>query len=145
MTLPLPAPSISDFTGIQQNFDAIAQQFPINARNLTSLEGWHIVGTSGEPGFQNGWANYSFPAFNNAGFYKDPFGRVCLRGMVATGTIGTAIFTLPAGYRPPQTELQVTISNAAIGRVDITPAGAVMSTTGSNIWFSLDGVTFRAG
>ena len=43
------------------------------------LDPWHRVGTAGEPGFQNGWANYGGP-FQVARFRKDPFGRVFVEG-----------------------------------------------------------------
>lgn len=55
MTLPLPAPTVNDFAGIQQNFDAIAQQFPVlggiqNARIL----GGSFIGASGATAFTMG-------------------------------------------------------------------------------------------
>lgn len=61
---------------------------------------WHNVGGVGEPAFQNSWSNFA------AGFQVARF-RLCgggtqveVQGMVKTGTLGTAVFTLPAGYRP---------------------------------------------
>jgi hypothetical protein len=63
------------------------------------MDTWHSVGNSGEPAFTNGWVNYGgYPALQ---FRKDPFGKVQLRGAVKNGTLGTSIFTLPLGYRPP--------------------------------------------
>lgn len=35
------------------------------------------------------------------GYKKDPFGRVWLRGFVSGGIAGSAVFQLPANYRPP--------------------------------------------
>lgn len=94
------------------------------------------------PSLLNSWANYG-GAYNSAGYFKDSLGIVHLRGLVKDGTIGQSIFTLPAGYRPTANEVLVTISNGAIGRIDIAADGNVYATTGDNTWFSLDGVTFR--
>ena len=94
------------------------------------------------PTLLNGWVNYS-SQYNPAGYFREA-GIVYLRGLVKSGTIGLSVFTLPAGYRPEFQELLVAVSNAALGRCDITVAGAVLTTAGSNVWFSLDGITFRA-
>lgn len=93
------------------------------------------------PTFQNGWANYS--GYNSAGYYKDADGFVHLRGLVHLGTAST-IFTLPVGYRPAARELMGTISNSAIGRCDVDTGGNVIMQLGSNAWFALDSLTFRA-
>jgi hypothetical protein len=94
--------------------------------------------------FQNNWVNYG-NGYNPPAYFKDSSGIVHLRGMVMNGTIGSAIFTLPAGYRPQFRELQAVQTNSnTIGRLDILTDGQVQPLTGSNVWFSLDGVTFRA-
>ena len=94
------------------------------------------------PTFLNGWINYG-SVYNPAGYFREA-GIVYLRGLVKSGTIGLSVFTLPAGYRPEFRELFVATSNAALGRCDITVAGAVLASVGNNNWFSLDGITFRA-
>lgn len=94
------------------------------------------------PSLLNSWADYG-GGYNPAGYFKDSLGIVHLRGLVKDGTIGQAIFTLPAGYRPATGEVFVVISNAALGRADVIAAGNVVATTGNNAWFSLDGITFR--
>ena len=92
--------------------------------------------------FQHSWVDYG-GSFGNAAYMKDAFGVVHLRGMIKSGTLGSSAFTLPAGCRPPAQVLQSTISNGAVGRLDITTAGAVTPTApSSNAWVSLDGVTF---
>jgi microcystin-dependent protein len=65
-----------------------------------AMDTWHQVGNSGEPAFTNGWINYG-GVYGNLMFRKDPLGKVQLRGAVKNGTLGSSIFTLPAGYRPP--------------------------------------------
>lgn len=93
----------------------------------------------------NGWVNFGAP-FNNAGYYKDPQGRVFLKGLVKSGSISTTlpIFTLPVGYRPAGSEVIVTISNGAIGRITVQADGDVIAENGSNVWFSLDNASFLA-
>ena len=105
---------------------------------------WHEVGASGEPAFENSWANYS-AAYNSAAYMKDSLGFVHLKGLVKDGTIGQAVFTLPAGYRPANTVLQSTVSNSAAGASYIYATGAVNAQIGNNAWFSLEGITFYAG
>jgi hypothetical protein len=132
----------------------IPQQPDLNPirRKLEELEGMLIeirptelprAGDWIAPTLLNSWVNFG-GGFNNAGYYKDPFGVVRLRGMVKSGVVGNAVFNLPAGYRPANEELFVAISNGALGRVDVYPSGDVGATSGSNAWFSLDGLTFRA-
>lgn len=95
--------------------------------------------------FQNSWVNYD-ATYNQCAYLRDPNGFVHLRGLVKTGTVGVAtpIFTLPAGYRPQYIELFSTISNAALGRVDVLTDGKVAVNVGNNTWVSLDGLTFKA-
>ena len=85
-------------------------QGPPGGNAAVPIESVHFVGGLGEPAFQNAWINYD----NNAAvpgtgsqrsltFRKDPFGKVFLSGTVKSGASGTAIFTLPVGYRPRAT------------------------------------------
>ena len=105
-------------------------------------EDWHEVGSSGEPVFENGWINYS-SAYNSAGFYKS-MGRVYLKGLIKTGSVGNTAFTLPEGYRPEYENLFSVLSNGAAGRVDIFADGTVKPITPSNnTWVQLDGISFR--
>lgn len=107
-------------------------------------ESWIEVGSGGSaPAFTNGWVNYG-GALQTAAFYKDPFGVVRLKGMIASGTIASAAFTLPAGYRPPAASTFVIMANSAIARLIIAASGNVTVQTGSNVWASLDGISFRA-
>jgi S-layer homology domain len=69
---------------------------------VTQSEDFHIVGTAGEPAFQNGWHNAPFGGAT-AGFFKDALGIVELKGnIIVNGVGGATAFTLPAGYRPAE-------------------------------------------
>lgn len=93
--------------------------------------------------YQNGWTTYG-GEYAPAGYRKDAEGWVHLRGLVKSGTMGAAIFTLPTGYLPAYRYLYVAISNGAIGRVDVPTNGQVLAVGGSNAWISLDGMSFHA-
>lgn len=105
-------------------------------------EAWHEIGAGGEPAFQNSWVNYD-AVFASAAFRKDPFGTVHLKGLIKSGTLGIAAFTLPVGYRPAKTHMQVTVANGLVARVDVLNTGVVAPSI-SNVFFSLGGITFKA-
>jgi hypothetical protein len=103
------------------------------------------VASSGsvDPYFKNSWVNYGSP-YNPAGYWLDPLGVVHLRGVLKTGTVGSAAFTLPPGVRPANTELFVCISNGAVGRVEVSASGDVTPLSpSSNVYVSLDGITYK--
>lgn len=93
--------------------------------------------------FLNGWAPFG-GIYNTPGYWKDALGVVHLRGLMAGGVVGSPAFVLPAGYRPTATELIGVASNGAFGVLGIDNAGNVTPSIGSNIWFGLDSVTFKA-
>lgn len=126
------------------------------ANALSPLEATHLVGASGEPGFENG--SFNFPgaegiSFNPVGFYKDHEGIVHLQGIAEGGSsTGVAsVFTLPPGFRPAAGKLIVleqlnksTViiagSNAVLSGTDLS--GKVLGPEEEPV--VLDGITFRA-
>lgn len=101
--------------------------------------------TTGAPAFVNAWANLG-GAFATVKYWKDSSNVVHLSGVMASGTIGNSAFTLPATMRPADgTRIFPVFSNNAFGFVQVTTAGAVIAAAGSNVSFSLDGISFRAG
>jgi hypothetical protein len=111
---------------------------------LMQVEEWHEIGDTNEPAFANSWVNFGSP-YNDAGFYKDPQGRVHLKGLIKLGTVGSAAFTLPVGYRPDNSLILSTISNSSTGRINLTSGGAVIPVSPSNnTWVALDGLSFRS-
>ena len=98
------------------------------------------------PSLTNSWATTyaTANAIELPGYWRDPTGLVHLRGAASSGTVGLAIFTLPAGYRPASSVVFSVLSNGAVGRLDVSSAGAVTLTAGSNVYVSLSGVSFKA-
>jgi hypothetical protein len=92
---------------------------------LAPAEAWHEIGASGQPAFFNGWTNSDPANLTTAGFFKDPWGVVHLKGVITGPGNGLPFFALPAGYRPSKMVLEE------------LPA----TTTAVD----LEGVTFRAG
>lgn len=113
------------------------------------VEAMHIVGSAGEPAFENGYDNYDTSTFAAAGFRRDR-GLVHLQGLLTrTGTPSnpTTIFTLPSGYRPPSRTILVVATGEAFapGRVDVLATGEVQwiaGATGETDYLSLDGLSF---
>jgi hypothetical protein len=100
------------------------------------------------PTLLNNWTNFA-ETYSQAGYFKDSFGIVHLRGFVKGGAIGSnsttdSIFHLPSAYRPPKLLYFVSASNNALAVITIAVTGAVNCTYGNNAWLSLDGITFRA-
>jgi len=95
------------------------------------------------PNLLNNWVNYG-AIWNPAGYMKDSLGFVHLRGLIKLGTVGQPAFVLPAGYRPSKILLFPAASNNAFGDVKIESDGSVKPYVGSNVWFSLEGIIFKA-
>lgn len=95
----------------------------------------------------NSWANVG-GAFANAGYIRDPAGRVHLRGAIHAGTLGSSALTLPAGFRPAVARVYMASNGgAAGGAVSVLIDGTVIpasSFTGGNAFISLDGIAFPA-
>lgn len=130
---------VLDASGTTKTLFMTAEEVEINGLIVTES---YIA-----PSFSNSWVNYG-SVYSIAGYYKDKFGIVHLRGLIKSGTINAAAFTLPSGYRPAYRHMQATVSNNGaaeiISRIDVDTNGDVIPVTGSNTYFSLDGISFRA-
>ena len=117
--------------------------------------------------FQNGWQKFGGEQYI-VSYWKDASGVVHLTGGLTGGTVSTGIasvevLNLPAGYRPSQVQYVPVVSTQG-GPPDYTPVGGayveICSSSGfcegefagdvsvfgaDNYYFSLDGITFRAG
>jgi len=131
------------------------------ANSLAAPEAWHEVGSSGQPGFLNSWANSTGVIHGETvAFYKDHEGVVHLRGAAISGTAGSPIFALPPGFRPGSGAV-IRVPVACAGTGDCEKASSSIPIVGSSfpipadegLVFSppgatevfLDAVTFRAG
>jgi hypothetical protein len=117
---------------------------------LAPPEAWTDILPAGPltPGhFLGGWINFGAP-WRHAGFYKDPWGVVHLKGLVKDGSCcdpNARMFTLPPSYAPGFRLAFSTITSPnAIGRITIVEDGGVLAEAGSNGFMSLEGITFRA-
>jgi len=88
------------------------------------------------PTLTNSWVNNG-AASTAAGYWKDAFGMVHLRGQINSGSAGAAAFTLPAGYRPAKDHLF-----DGLGPLVAVYATGVVSPSASSLT-SLDGISFR--
>lgn len=125
------------------------------------VEAWHVIGAPGEPGFgdckANGtkWTNFG-GVWSPAAFYKDPLGRVHIRGLIRCigGYEGprNLVFTLPAGSTPAYHAQFSGLTNSSgnpyvpipvnVGSGGDVRLGTV--NTGTEAWTSLEGISFRA-
>lgn len=95
------------------------------------------------PTLVNSWVNYGGTAAP-AGYWKDAFGVVHLRGCVKDGTADTTVFTLPVGYRPAVDHKGATTENNTARALAITASGVVSSISAGNTELWLEGITFKA-
>lgn len=97
-----------------QVYDDTGLQLRTDQTWSSPVEAWHYVGNTGEPAFQNSWANVGsgavpmrfrriagpiIPAVN----IDSAQTAIELQGAVTGGSAGTTIFQLPDGYRPSYT------------------------------------------
>lgn len=139
MGLPFPYVVADDAT--QGNFDYLKQQFPMSRRNI-KVEDATLVGAVGAPAFAGTWVNFD-TVYQGARYWRDSAGSVHVEGLVKSGTIGTTVFTLPAGYRPSKPLVFAADTNSGHGRVDVTDAGLVIAVSGGVTYFSLSGIHFK--
>jgi len=96
----------------------------------------------------NSWVWYDGGGgeFSTPQYTKGADGLVSIKGLIRSGstTSNVPMATLPAGYRPAARVLYGGYSNGAYARIDIDTSGNINFMTGSNIWLSLDGITFYA-
>lgn len=123
-------------------WDRLEVNGTMEVRDGIEQEAWRSVS------YLNGWSRYH-ASWADAGYYKDPFGIVHLRGMIkgTAQTSGRAVFRLPAGYRPPVRTLHWVhaggAAGEAAGRADVLTSGDLHVWTSSPAWVSLFDISFR--
>lgn len=96
----------------------------------TGIEGWHYVGETGEPEFENSWDNLGFGQTELA--FRKIGNVVYLAGVVweGGGAFSTdTIFTLPSGYRPASACQAAALASDFSGNTVF--AGAIVGTDGT--------------
>ena len=93
--------------------------------------GWNEMSS----GFLNSWVNYG-SGYANARYCRVN-GVVHIEGLVKSGTIGAAIFILPAEFRPTGRLILTGMSNNVASRFDIQTDGSIIMYSGSNSWYSI--------
>lgn len=90
------------------------------------------------------WANVGSPYYD-AGYYKDPFGIVRLRGGIAGGASASSPFTLPAGFRP-NAAIAFALADSGTGAIASIASSGVITIThgGGTPTVSLESITFLA-
>lgn len=128
-----------------------------HASTSTRVGGLHVLDASGKlyapgivheswriPTFQNGWVEYDS---NYPVRYRKENGRVWVKGLAKSGTIGTAIFTFPIGYRPTA-NARYFVTRGHTGSAFVTnylyvhADGSLIIQSGTNVECSLDGISF---
>lgn len=136
--------AVADPEALQSVIDDFAAKINNNAGDAASKtqESWIT------PTMINAWVNLDTSLYNGAGYYKDNFGIVHLRGLIKGGTTSTNIFVLPAGYRPLKRLVMSTLSNSTTdvaSRLDVFADGSVQALGGSgNTYLTLEGISFKA-
>ncbi len=89
---------------------------------------------------QNGWVNEFGVPYSPAGYQVLPTGEVRFRGSISAGT--GAIFTLPVGLRPANSQFFTCYTGGGVGRLLVNNAGVVSLNAGTNASVELSTVRF---
>lgn len=84
--------------------------------------------------------------YSPAGYYKDPTGRVFLRGLLGSGASATDVmFTLPSGFQPKYEMIFATVADDAFCELRVNTSGAVgASLAGALGWMARKSVTAQS-
>lgn len=88
----------------------------------------------------NSWQNFGAPWAGAA--YRKVGDIVYLRGLIRLGTMNTAAFTLPSGFRPPADLYFSSVDAGVVGEVIVTSAGDVKPSNTNNTYQSLSAISF---
>lgn len=94
----------------------------------------------------NAWTYYSATAggWKRPSFSVTPDKQVFLHGLWNNGVLGTNMEKFTIGNFPRYSQIQAAVTNSGFGRLDISSKGEVLPQTGSNAWYSLDGLDYAA-
>jgi hypothetical protein len=146
--LPMPSDADSMASALYDTPRAFASAVEATVATLTGTPApgaWRLIGAVGQPAFSGTWVNYG-SGLTPARFVKIA-GIVYLQGAVKSGATGTAMFTLPAGFRPSGGRLLFPTTSGdpvGVGRIDVYDTGVVQHNFGPVGYVSLSGIHFRA-
>lgn len=127
-----PLPSLAQ-GNIRAWTDAIA---PSIASGTPTPSAWVAV-----TAFTNSWVNYGGTS-GPVRYRKTPAGQVFITGRIKSGVVGSAAFTLPAGFLPLYAQRIPVVSEDVFAYVVISTTGTVTPMFAGNAWVELDGLTF---
>lgn len=126
----------------QMSYNLATKQYEQYSSTLGTWTAWVV------PALGNSWVSFDSGVTYAVPQWRLQAGLVTMAGVMKSGTVAAAVFTLPAGARPGKTTGFITASNTATCRIDITAAGVVTvgayQTGGSNVSVFLSGVQFYA-
>jgi len=155
--LRLMSERIAQLQALQRDYTAQGKRIAAQEGRIAALEAclaehirpskWHKLGDAfceaNGVKLGNGWESLNLNAFR---FAKDAHGFVHLDGMIKGGKAdhGTAMLTLPVGYRPALVQPLPIDGGCGFGEVLIDSSGKtyVRAKGAVNDWFSLAGITF---
>lgn len=107
---------------------------------------WITPNATGAPVLSNGWTLFGTSALDIPSFMLDPSGTVFMRGRIASGTVGSAAFTLPAGHWPTvNMHFAIPCSTDIFGILTVDSSGQVIpSNPAGNAYIEL-ACSFKAG
>jgi len=97
-------------------------------------------------GLVNGW-NWYGSIFSKPQYTKSGADNiVTLKGLIQnpSAVSNNVIAVLDPGYRPKERIVRLVTAADTVARLDIYANGEIHAVNGSNIWFSLDGINFKA-
>lgn len=100
-------------------------------------DGWEDwIYVEGGIGFKNSWVANGGSFWEQPSYRKHSDGMVQVRGLSKDGSMGSSMFALPTGYRPPDSLMFVQVDGAGTGiRGDCDPDGDVFAGAGGDNTF----------
>lgn len=132
----------AQFTGGTRTFNSAMCRFQLSKKAPNIIAGYEQTDTGwlALPTLAGSWVVHNAGSYPLG--YRRKNGIVYLRGLIKSGS--GLMFTLPAGFRPAYTKYLPAVANDAAAGLYVAGNGQVTHVFGSNVWFSLDNITFPA-
>ena len=153
MTATYTPPIVTSLPLVPQFGDQVVHLQTVAGTTYSTLKQWDgtawvAVGpqpatTWVSPTLNSPWTNYG-GGWQPARYTRDAMGTVFVEGLVNSGLVGSAVFNLPAGFRPAQGLIFSTVANNTFARLDIGSNGDVVWNTGGTSGFVSISCNFKA-